>query len=198
MPDFTWSETAGRFRDDRGRFIPEARVRSGVDALVDAASGRATTLAAGVRSGSVSNADFQAGMFGIIKDVHIASGLAAYGGRNAMDASKWGFLGQRIRAQYGYARNLVSELVSGQQPMNGRLDVRAAMYAEAGRITYEVVRDRQERARGMTEGRNILHARESCPECIEITGRGWQPIEGIPPIGMRQCLVRCKCTIERR
>lgn len=198
MPDFTWSEQAGRFRDDRGRFVPEARIRSGVDALVDAASTKAVALAQGVREGRISTEAYQRGMFEIIKDVHIAAGLAAYGGKGAMTPAKWGYLGARLKEQYAYARRMTGEMVDGKQPLNGRLDVRAAMYAEAGRVTYELVRLRQEQARGRTECRNLLHALESCRECIEITGRGWILIEAMPPIGSRTCLVRCKCTLEYR
>lgn len=198
MPDFTWSERAGRFRDDRGRFVPEARVRSGVDALVDHGAVRASALADGVKDGSLPLAEFQSGMFRIIKDVHVASALAAYGGRDAMTPSRWGTVGNYIKTQYRYARGMTQDVASGRQAADGRLNVRATMYASAGRVTYETIRAKEQKERGNTEARNILHAQESCEQCTKIATSGWMPLDRMVPIGSRQCLTRCKCTLEFR
>lgn len=198
MADFSWSEKAGRFRDESGRFVPEARVRGGVDATVDRVSTRLQNSAKGLRDGSVSIEAFRDELFRGVKDVHIASGLAAYGGREAMTPERWGYLGSRTRAQYGYARKFIASIVDGTQPLNGRLAVRAAMYAEAGRTTYEEVRAREAKRRGYTEERNILHSRESCSQCRALSGQGWVEIGKLPPIGTRECMSRCRCTIEYR
>ena len=125
MPDstFSWNERAGRFRDASGRFVPEAKVRSGVDAVVDAASQRASNLAKDLREGRINLEQFRDGMFQAIKDVHIASALSAYGGKQAMNESKWGFVGSQIKAQYMYARGMLNDIISGKQAMTYRSNV---------------------------------------------------------------------------
>ena len=200
MPDstFSWNERAGRFRDASGRFVPEAKVRSGVDAVVDAASQRASNLAKDLREGRINLEQFRDGMFQAIKDVHIASALSAYGGKQAMNESKWGFVGSQIKAQYMYARGMLNDIISGKQAMNGRLDQRAIMYMEAARTTYETIRLREGLKRGVTQVRNILHAKESCDQCKGLTGDGWMDADKMIPIGARQCLSRCACTLEMR
>jgi hypothetical protein len=198
MPDFTWSEKAGRYRDASGRFVPEARVRTGVDVLVTQASDRMRQAAQDLRAGSIDVAAFQAALHRTIREVHIASALAAYGGRNAMTPERWGYVGSKIKRQYQYGRDFVADVISGKQSMNGRIDVRASMYAEAGRVTFEAVRAREGKRRGFSEERNVLHANESCSDCIDLTARGWVESGTLPPVGSRKCLSRCRCSIERR
>lgn len=198
MADFSWSESAGRFRDGRGRFVPEASVRDGVDATVNAASARAVSLAQDLREGKIGIDAFRDGMFRVIKDVHIASALAAYGGKNAMTPERYGYTGHLIKEQYQYMRGFLTDIISGKQALNGRIDVRVAMYAEAGRTTYEMIRLREGKRRGITQVRNILHAQESCEQCKGITARGWVDPDDMVPIGARQCLSRCRCTLEMR
>lgn len=199
MPDFSWSEAAGRYRDrSTGRFVPETEVRAGVDALVDHARARVQQAASDLRENRITPAEFQTVLHQTIRDTHIAAAMAAYGGRDAMTPERWGYVGSRIKEQYQYGRRFVSEIINGNQPMNGRLDVRAGMYAEAGRVTYEAVKAREGRRRGFAEERNVLHAQESCRQCLELAGRGWVEAGTLPPVGSRLCLSRCRCQIERR
>lgn len=199
MPDFSWSEIAGRFRDrSTGRFVPEVTVRSGVDALVHQASIKMDAAATSLRAGDISVAQFQRELHQTIRDVHIASALAAYGGRDAMTPARWGYVGSQIKTQYEYGRKFVTAIVDGGQPMNGRINVRAQMYAEAGRVTYESVRARESASRGYTQERNILHSSESCRQCIELSGKDWVEIGTLPAIGSRLCMSRCRCSISRR
>ncbi len=198
MPDFRWNENAGRFIGSNGRFVPEATIRSGVDALVDRVSQRLQVAARGVADGSVSAQAFRDVLFQGIKDVHIGAGLAAYGGQSAMNQERYGFLGSEVKKQYEYARGFLQDIVSGKQPLDGRLAARAAMYAESGRTTYEHVRMREAERRGRSQVRNVLHAKESCDQCKSITGRGWIPIDEMPPVGSRTCLSRCRCSLEYR
>lgn len=179
-------------------FVPETRVRSGVDALVDAASQRAANLAKDLRENRINIEQFRDGMFQTIKDVHVAAGLAAYGGRNAMDQERYGFLGSEIKKQYIWARKMLADIIDGTQPMNGRLDARAAFYAASARQTYEAARQRQQKESGKSEERNNLTARESCSGCQAETNRGWVPIGSLIPPGGRTCRGNCRCFLTYR
>jgi hypothetical protein len=72
------------------------------------------------------------------------------------------------------------------------------LYAEAGRGTYYVFTTKEMRAAGKTEEENQLHPAEHCQSCLDEAARGWVPIGTLIPIGQRDCLGRCRCTISYR
>lgn len=196
MASYRWDDRSGRFRDPTtGRYISERAVRDAVDATVDLAASRMATLASDFRAGTLNAQQFLDGMMTEIKSVQIATALAAYGGREQMTASRWGTVGQFIRQQYAYARQMVADVLDGKQRMNGRLDARARQYAQSGRATYENIRRREMAQAGMAFERNVLHAEESCGQCLAESERGWVPIGTLSPVGMRTCRGNCKCTI---
>lgn len=198
MPSFTFSPSAGRFRDiASGRFVPESSIVAGVDALVAQAAADLGALAGRMRAGTITAEAFQTELLATIKSLHVASALAAYGGRSQMTPERWGYTGSLIRAQYGYARAFVDDILSGRQP-DGRLVQRARAYASAGRLTYQAVTAREARRRGLNEARNILSARESCDQCKALAARGWIPADEMVPVGGRTCGAWCRCSIERR
>lgn len=199
MAEFAFSARAGRYRNrETGRFVGEAKVRDGVDATVDLAAERMVGIARRLRDGELTAAGFQVELQAAIKDVHVAGAVAAYGGRDAMTPERWGWVGSRVRAEYGYARGLVSDIIDGKQPLNGRFDARVRQYASGGRVTYEAARGRQRKEQGETEERNVLHASESCASCKAQSSRGWVEIGALVPVGRRTCRGQCKCSIEYR
>lgn len=199
MAEFAFSARAGRYRNrETGRFVSEAKVRDGVDAMVSTAADRMGELARQLRDGEITAAGFQVQMQVAIKDVHVAGALAAYGGRDAMTPARWGWVGARVRAEYGYARGLVSDIIDGKQPLNRQLDARVRQYASGGRVTYEAARGRQRKEQGETEERNVLHAAESCASCKAQSARGWVEIGALVPVGRRTCRGQCRCSIEYR
>lgn len=198
MPEFTFDPGSGRYRDTAGRFISAARVREGVDATVDLSARRMGEIAAQLRAESVTVERFQAEMLRHVKDVHVANALAAYGGREQMTPERWGYVGARIRSEYGYVRGMTAEILDGRQPLNGRLNARARQYAQAGRVTYEAVMAREAGGRGQTEEKNTLHASESCEQCRSLSALGWVVLGTLPMVGSRTCKGQCRCTISRR
>lgn len=81
---------------------------------------------------------------------------------------------------------------------DGRFVNRAKMYAQAGRHTYEETRRSDMMTAGMTEARSIRHSGDSCYGCKTQAAIGWQPILQLVPIGTRDCLRNCKCTVQYR
>lgn len=196
MASYRFDDRSMRFRDGAsGRFISERQVRDAVDAVTDLSASRMGTLASDFRAGTIDAGRFLESMMTEIKSVQIASALAAYGGRDQMTQARWGTVGQVVRQQYAYARQMVADVLDGKQRMNGRLDARARQYANSGRSTYENVRRREMAKLGMAFERNVLHADESCAACLQQTGLGAVPIGTLSPIGSRTCRSACKCTI---
>jgi hypothetical protein len=197
MP-YTFDRRLGRYRDTRGRLIAERVVRDAVDNVTDLASSRMGQYARDLLDGRLSLADFQARLMQDSKSAHLAAGIAAHGGKAQMSPSDWGRVGQQVRRQYGYLRNFAASVVDGRQPLNGTLVSRAQQYGQAARVTYEAIKAADDKARGMTVERNVLHGRDHCGECPKLTAKGWVPIGSLKPIGSRECRVHDRCSIERR
>lgn len=196
MADYAFDDRSMRYRDrSSGRFISEREVRDAVDAVVELSSERMGSLAASFRAGTIDAGEFLNGMLAEIKSAHIAAALAAYGGREQMTQVRWGTVGQQIRQQYAYARQMVADVLDGKQRMNGRLDARAKQYASAARTTYENTRRREMARLGMSWEKNLLHASESCGQCLAESGLGWVPIGTLAPVGSRTCRSACRCTL---
>jgi hypothetical protein len=194
---FGYDRASQRFRDlSTGKFVSERSVRDGVDRVADLASARMGEAAARFRAGELTATQFQAVMLQTIKDSQIAAALAAYGGRAQMTPERWGVVGQAIRAQYAYARQMVADVLDGRQRMNGRLDARARQYGQAARSLYENVRRREATSTGMLYEQNHIHAAESCEMCLAMSRRGKVPLGSLVPIGQRTCRQQCRCTLS--
>jgi hypothetical protein len=198
MADFTYSSSTGRYRDADGKLVSFRAVRDAVDRTVDEASDRLGRLAERLRSGEITLADFQTSAMATIKDVHLATGIAAHGGKAAMDQATYGAIGYRIRSEYAYLRGMAREIADGIQPLDGRLAARARLYGQAGRATFETVRARDDVARGADEERNVLSPSEHCDQCRSLAALEWVPVGTLPPIGARTCGSNDRCSIRRR
>jgi hypothetical protein len=196
MPDFRFSSSTGHYRDVDGRLVSFRSVRDAVDRTVDLASDRLAALAERLRAGSITLADWQRESMLVIKDVHVATGMAAHGGLAAMDQATWGAIGHRVRDEYAYLRGMARQIESGQQPLDGRLVARARLYGQAGRVTFSVITARDQRARGATFERSILSSAEHCEDCRNQASLGWVAIGTLIPLGARACRSNDRCRIE--
>lgn len=199
---FSWYPgrgTLGRYRDNAtGRFVSARQVRADIDSYIDASKKQIDTLANQLRGGQISLAEWQTAMRQEIKSMHINTSMAAHGGRAQMTPADWGRAGQQIRTQYQFLDTYAADLASGKIKLDGRLNVRAGMYAESARGSYEQEARRVAANTGLTEERRIRHASDSCTDCVDYAARGWQPIGALPRIGDSQCRTNCRCTFEYR
>lgn len=199
MASYRWDERTGRYHDvTTGRFVAESTVRDLVDQIADMASDRMAALSQSLLDGTLSLADWQTQMMTEIKFAHLGAGVLASGGFEQMSPARYGYLGRTIRDEYAALRDFAQQIQSGQQTLDGRLVARARQYGQAARPTFENVRARDDRNRGMTEERNVLHPAHHCGQCRALSGMGWVPIGTLPAIGSRECLASDRCTIERR
>lgn len=194
---YGWDRNAQRFRDlSSGKFVTERAVRDAVDSVADLASRRLGESAARFRAGQISVVQWQSETFATIKDSQIAAALLAYGGRAQMTPERYGFLGSQVKAQYQYARQMVADVLDGEQRLNGRLDSRARLYGQAARSLYENIRRRESASAGMAFEQNHLHASESCDQCKSMSAARRVPIGSLIPIGQRTCRSSCRCTLS--
>lgn len=199
MPDFRYSSSTGRYHNvASGRMVSERDVRDAVDRLADLASQQLGDLSERLLAGRITLADWQTESMAVLKDAHVAAGVAAHGGTAAMGPDDWGYLGFRIKEQYQYLKAFAEQLARGDQALNGGVAARARLYGQAVRSTFEAVRARDDLERGMDEERNVLHSADHCGECPGLSQLGWVPIGTLPSIGARQCGQNDRCSITRR
>jgi hypothetical protein len=199
-PSYQWDSRAGRYTSaTSGRFVSSATVKAELEKVAARSVENIRALSESLRAGNINLAEWQAGMMREVKTLHVANAAAANGGWAQMSQSDWGHTGNLIKQQYKYLDNFATEISNGKQPLNGRLNVRADMYGKAGRGTFEETRKRYQRDSNlMEEERRILHAAESCEDCIDAAGRGWVPIGTLPRIGQSRCKTNCACSFEYR
>lgn len=195
-PAYTWDVRTQRYHNASGRFVPQSAVRASLDRTLDNAGKGIRSSTQALREGRVSLADWQAGMRANLKASHLAATALAKGGWHNMAPSDYGRVGRILRDQYGYLSNFAAEITSGKQKLDGRVLVRADLYAQSGRPTYEAERQRAAEIDGKTLVRSIRHASDSCPGCIEQEAAGVQRIADWTPIGARECRTRCRCSAE--
>jgi hypothetical protein len=198
MP-FIFSPSTGRYRDtDSGRFVSEARIRVAVDMAADAASARMAQLTERLTSGALTLAEWQSQAMAVIKVSHVSTAVVAHGGRAQMTASDWGWIGQRIKTEYRYLREFANQIEAAESVSPAQIAARLNLYGQSARVTFEAMRARDDRARGYDEERSMLHPADHCGECVAQAALGWQPIGALIPIGRRECLSNCRCSLSRR
>ncbi|HLE52711.1 MAG TPA: hypothetical protein VI755_11650 [Anaerolineales bacterium] len=197
---YGWNEATGRYIDLRtGQFVRFADVRDALESVIDASAIRINVLTKSLVDGQISLAEWQSGMLEQVKLAHTASAASARGGWAQMSQSDWGAAGRLIRTQYDFLRNFSDQIASGEQLLNGTALVRADMYGDAARGTFEEMRRRYERTmNGMEFERRVLGEADHCPDCLDYAAEGWQPIGTLPAIGDSICLTNCHCTFEYR
>lgn len=195
---YRWNPTLARYIDPRGRIVSTASVRVAIDRSIDQYRALARTLAEQLRAGQISLRTWEIEMRVVVKDVHLLAAAAAHGGWAQLDQSALGRAGREIRDQYAFLDGFAKEIANGDQPLDGTLTRRAVMYVDAGRGSYEAQRESIEREAGFLEERSVRHVSDSCGGCVREAARGWVEIGTLVPIGERDCLTNCRCTIERR
>jgi hypothetical protein len=198
--EYGWNETAGRYISlETGQFVPFTDVRDALESVMDASGVRINLVSQQLVDGQIGVAEWQIAMMEQIKIEHTAAAAAARGGWAQMSQSDWGAVGRMIRDQYEYLENFASQIASGQHTLNGVTMLRADLYADAARGTFEEMRRRYERMNnGMEEELRELGEADHCNGCLEQAALGWQPIGTLDKIGAEECITRCHCRFRYR
>jgi hypothetical protein len=193
-PSMTWDPQLGRFRNARGQLISAVQVRAELDKSLVESANRAKALGAELRSGRMSLVAWRLEMRAIVKDVNLRSAALGKGGWNQMAAADFGRVGQIVRTEYQHLEQWVEEIKTGL-PLDGRLNTRSQLYAQAGRATFHKVQAEEMAARGIDLEKSILHPADHCDECVAEAAAGFRPLGEMIPIGERTCGRNCRCTV---
>ena len=207
LSTYGWNEGAGRYIDlASGRFVPFDAVKSELERAVSACSINIERLSDQLIDGEITLAQWQLAMEREVKIGNVAAAALARGGWAQMSPADWGWVGARIKQQYRYLDNFAREIASGRQLLNGRLRVRADLYAGAMRGTFEesrrryarIYKDAAEERRVLTPGAEHCEPANGKPGCAELAALGWQAVGTLPPIGAATCVTFCQCHFEYR
>jgi hypothetical protein len=195
-----WNPAAARYFDPAtGRFLGGTVVRGIIDLEIDNSARRMQMYSRELSGGLIDINRWRDLMAAEIKLNHYANYAAAKGGFAHLTDADYKKIEKEVRRQYRYLEKFARQIDARPELAQRKgFFARVAMYAEAGRDTYEETRREAMRAAGYKWERNILHAAESCAGCLAETARGWVPIGTLARIGRRICLVRCRCTLEYR
>lgn len=196
---YTYDQRSARYRAKAsGRFVRASEVRGATDKIIAASKARITDITEQFRSRGITLGEWESRMRAEIRALHVAAGVAANGGREHMTPAAWGRIGAVVKREYQFLMKRADAVESGRQAIDGSLTNRARMYAQAALPTYLEMRGNELATRGFTEVRSIVHARESCAQCLAEEAKGFQPERDYTPIGHRTCLTSCACTEQRR
>jgi|GEM_PF-4551860 len=218
-----WNKRAQRYVSPNGKFIDPVQVRKVIDDDIDATAERMrhngkvlSQAARDYQDGKIDKAaynakvqEFKEEMQREVKNMHLANATAAKGGIASMDASAYGQAGKQLQFHYGKLDDFVKELqdnpaiatsdAEGKMPFERRLN----MYAEAGRFTYETVRQQSHLDEGYKYAENILESgahhcktRGNTEGCLEQTAKGRVPINEIVMVGKRTCGPADRCNLK--
>lgn len=199
MPAYSYDPRLNRYRAPSGRFVTEPEMHGALGKLSDASGERMATLTTRLQAGSLPLADWQAQMMTELKSVHLAAAIAGHGGKQMMAPADNAVAGQYIRQQYQHLTAWAQDIASGKAPLDGRLVSRARLYATSSLSTFDGMRERDARNSGARmEEHNRSHSKDPCSQCPGLSEQGWLPLGTLPPVGSRECVAACRCTIERR
>jgi hypothetical protein len=194
MPErLRWTGTQYR-HPESGRYISRAAVRRALEESLANLTRRTDTLADDLRAGRLSLAAWQEEMELTIKQTQMAAAELAHGGRAQMTQADYGLVGQRVRTQYQFLDSWARQISAGQ-PVDNRMEGRARQYLRAARSSFLALEADAMTERGFGLVRSVLHASESCAECISESQRGYVPVGQMSLPGQRTCLSNCRCTL---
>jgi hypothetical protein len=155
-------------------------------------------LAEKLKNGSITIAEWESSMRDFLRKEYETTLILAKGGRENITQSDWGYEGSLLKKQYAYLSDFAKEISANPTAwMNGRLNVRMNMYGESAYSALEDFRSREYAAQGCDEEENELGGSDNnCDGCLTETGRGRVAIGSLVPVGSRDCIVNCRCTIR--
>lgn len=203
-PPFRYDPRVHAYRGPDGRFLRwdgADGVREQMNKALDSAEDRLAALAEQLRAQRMSVATWERQHQEILRQIHGYAAVIARGGHGKMADADWLAVGRKLKEQYKYLRNFAKEIAAGEKygkVPDGRIVVRARLYAGQARGTYHETMGEVLDKLGFDEERSILEPGDNCEGCRVQAHLGWQKRGQMIPVGTRNCLGNCRCSVERR
>jgi hypothetical protein len=195
--EWSYDRNAGRYRDERGKFLSQAAVQKLVDGRIGKLETQLKQFTRMLGNGSISLDQWQGSIREAIKAAHIQAAIIGHGGRGNMGSAEYGRVGQRLRSEYAYLQNFASDLLGRRISVPMAL-ARIGLYAESVRGSYWLGTELRQQGQGYSLMRRILDDQaQHCADCLAFAARGTVPIGSVPLPGQRcECGARCRCTVR--
>jgi hypothetical protein len=195
--DWLYDPISGRYRGENGRFLSQKAIEALIDGRVNKLSTQLKKYTTMLADDSITIDQWQGSVREAIKTAHIQAAVLGQGGRDALSASDYGRIGQKLRQEYRYLERFVRDLLGGDVSSAHAFN-RIGLYAESVRSSYWEGTTVRQNQQGYSLMRRILDGQaQHCQDCIGYAQRGIVPIGSLPMPGQRcECRARCKCTIE--
>lgn len=195
--EWSYDRNAGRYRDERGKFLSQAAVQKLVDGRIGKLETQLKQFTRMLGDGSISLDQWQGSVREAIKAAHIQAAIIGHGGRGNMGSAEYGRVGQRLRSEYAYLQNFASDLL-GRRISAPMALARIGLYAESVRGSYWLGTELRQQGQGYSLMRRILDDQaQHCADCLAFAARGTVPIGSVPLPGQRcECGARCRCTVR--
>lgn len=186
------------YRDRAGR-VSTKRLREAVADFNRRTADKMQDIMRGLAAGDLSGAEAEIALRQFTKDAYLTNAAAARGGWARVAPEDLSRAGGYLREQYAYLRRRVAGVESGEVKAEDAVrTVRG--YAEGAKRMFEQTFQReQSAAEGVVEGRRVLHAEESCDDCVRLARVPWGPLAEVQPVGVgTECGGKCRCEIVVR
>lgn len=191
-----WDARVARYRAS-SRVLTPAEAKGTLRLAISRGELRARAVSEKLIGRRISLADWHTEMGRVVKSSQLNAVSAARGGWAQMGPADYARASNAIRKQNRYLDRRAAAIASGEQPLDGTLTRRAAMYPRAALATYENDRRAMLNER-CDEERRVATASESCSGCLTAAAAGWQKTGLLPAIGSAECLSACLCHFEFR
>jgi hypothetical protein len=191
---------SGRYHDESGSFV----ARSEILRLLDSEAARLEIRLQGharlLANGKLNVAEFQERMAVDLKLSHLRSGMLAAGGKEQMDARRYGAVGAELKRQYKYLAGFGTAIANGELSEKQIIN-RAKMYGISTRVAFFKVEKVSRKDVGVTEAkRDLDSSAKHCPSCLRHSTYGkFVSVDEITPPGTDcECQARCRCRVVYR
>lgn len=204
LPGFTFDTRASRYRNlSNGRFVPRDRGPNAITRLlenhVNSAEQRMGNIVQGLAQGEIAPGPAQLMMRDEVRRLSLQNSALGKGGFDRLTAQDYGRVGRQLRDTYQRTANLVRDVQAGTVTLPQAMNRIEGYALDARRQFFAAERAALQQTTRQFEERRILHARESCIDCVGYARMGWQPAGTLPlPGEQSRCNSYCRCTIERR
>lgn len=188
---------SGRYRGSNGRFLSQFAVEALVDGRINKLGTLLRRLTNMLSRGDITLVQWQESVREALKLAHVQATIIGNGGRDAMEASDWGKVGQRLRAEYRYLEGFARDLLDGRVSP-AMASARISLYAQSVRSSYWQGTELRQQRQGYSLMRRILDSQaKHCEDCLRFAARGAVPIGSLPMPGQRcACGSNCKCRVQ--
>lgn len=202
LPGYLFDRRTGRYRDQAsGRFTSRQAINDLLDRQIESTERRLANLTTAMHDGRIAPGVWAEQMRTELRRATLQHQALGAGGWDRLTQSDFGKAGASLRDTYARMIDLAQGVQNGTVTLPQALNRVNGYIGEARRLYYDASRGRRQPDMGMI-GIEIrdLGVAEHCDGCVDLHGRGWQPVGVLPSPGdgSTPCGTHCRCGMRSR